>query len=99
MQITTSIDEKLTTLSISGRIDTNTSSTLEAEITKALQSSRDLVLDFADVDHVSSAGFRVLLIGQKMSVSKQSSMKIINVSDYVRALFDMVGLLKVLIIE
>lgn len=52
-------------LAVEGRIDTNTSPELQSEILKAFQIAKTVILDFASVHYISSAGLRTLLIGQK----------------------------------
>jgi len=99
MQITTTVGGDTTTLAVSGRIDTNTSPKLQEEITKALQASSNLTLDFADVDYISSAGLRALLIGQKTAAAKSGAMEIVHVNETVLSIFNMVGFAKILTIK
>jgi len=78
-------------LTLTGRLDTLTSTNLQTALSEALQSSGTVVLDFAGVDYVSSAGLRVLLQGQKIAQGSDRSMKIKNVSSEVMEVFDMTG--------
>lgn len=86
-------------LMIDGRIDTNTSPQLQQAILNAFQKKKDVVLDFLNVDYISSAGLRALLIGHKTATSKGGSMKISNVSDIVMNIFDVTGFATILKIE
>ena len=47
------------TLTISGRLDTNTAPQLETELKSGLEGVEHLVLDFAYLAYLSSAGLRV----------------------------------------
>lgn len=78
-------------LLVEGRVDTNTSPRLQKEILTAFQKNNHLVLDLLNVDYLSSAGLRALLIGQKTAASKGGSMRLVNVRDTVKSVLDMSG--------
>ena len=86
-------------LLIEGRIDTNTSPQLQQAILNAFQKKNDVVLDFLNVDYISSAGLRALLIGHKTATSKGGSMKLTNVSEGVMNIFDVTGFATILKID
>lgn len=92
-------DGSTVTLAVEGRIDTNTSPDLQAALLKALQSARTVVVDFASVPYISSAGLRALLIGQKTAGSKGSAMELTNVSPAVFSILESVGFSKILTIK
>ena len=50
----------------------------------------ELILDFADVNYVSSAGLRVLLSLHKLMMAK-GGMKLINVNEEVCDVFEVTG--------
>lgn len=89
--------EKLT-LAISGRLDTNSSPRLEAELRQSVGCVTELVFDFSEVEYISSAGLRVLLAAQKV-MNRQGSMKLIGVSDEVMEVFEITGFADILTIE
>ena len=84
------------TLAIEGRVDTSTSPALQADILSAFQGAKNLTLDFAKVPYISSAGLRVLLIGQKTATSKGGIMELINVNEMVLSILDTVGFTDIL---
>ena len=86
-------------IKIDGRVDTTTSPQLQNAILQAFQKGSKLVLDFSDVEYVSSAGLRALLIGQKTANSKGGSMTLVNVVDAVLQVFKMSGFSGILHIE
>lgn len=86
------------TIVISGRVDTTTAPELENEIKSSYEGITELVLDFAEVKYISSAGLRVLLSAQKV-MAKQGSMKLINVSSDIMEIFEVTGFSDILTIE
>ena len=78
MNISTIKDNGKTILKLEGRLDTITAPALENAINEEGAELENLVLDFAGVDYISSAGLRVLLAAQK-KMSVQGSMVLINV--------------------
>ena len=64
------------TVMLSGRLDTTTAPELDVFAEKELADTQELVLDFADLEYISSAGLRVLLKLQKV-MNKKGSMKLI----------------------
>lgn len=88
----------LTTLKISGRLDTITAPELEAAVNGCIADTRELVLDFSELDYISSAGLRVLLKAQK-SMMQKGSMKIMNASKSIMEVFDITGFSDILTIE
>lgn len=80
-------------------MDTNTSPQLQEMLLKAFQKGSRVILDFEQVEYVSSAGLRALLIGQKTAGSKKGSMKLIHVQEAVQEVLDLSGFSAILTIE
>ena len=99
MEIEKSQSGNKTTLSLKGRIDTVTSPKLQDALAEVLSLTGDVVLDFAGVDYVSSAGLRVLLFGQKKSQASGKTMILKNVSSEVMEVFEITGFSGMLTIE
>lgn len=97
MTINKTQDASILTIAIEGRIDTTTAPELEKEI-DAIADITELVLDFAGVDYISSAGLRVILKAQKL-MNQLGKMKLVNVKDDVMDVFDITGFLDILTIE
>lgn len=81
-----------------GRIDTATSNEAEEILIPAIDGIDDLVLDFEDIQYISSAGLRVLLLVYK-KMSAQGEMKLINVNDMVKEVLDITGFLDIMNVE
>lgn len=86
-------------LLVEGRIDVTTSPKLQTQILNCFQKKNELVIDFLNVEYISSAGLRALLIGQKTALSKKGSMKLVNVNETVMHVLKMSGFQTILNIE
>lgn len=86
------------TIILSGRLDTTTAPELDAFAEKALADTQELVLDFGELEYISSAGLRVLLKMQKL-MNKKGSMKLIHVGEVVKEVFEITGFMDILTIE
>ena len=91
MEITKTQNERTALLSLAGRLDTNTSPRLRETFLEIFDNSDIIEIDFSGVDYVSSAGLRVLLMGQKNSNSRGKTMELKNVSQKVIEIFKITG--------
>lgn len=83
---------------VTGRIDTSTVVEAEKQLKNGIETVTELVLDFKELDYISSAGLRLLLSLQKL-MNKQGSMKVVNVNDAVMEIFEVTGFSEILTIE
>lgn len=90
MDLKRTTDNTTMTVAVSGRIDTSTAPEFEQGVKPYLDGVNDLVLDFAEVNYVSSAGLRVLLSLHKIMM-KKGSMKLVNVNEEVCDVFEVTG--------
>ncbi|MDR2590264.1 MAG: STAS domain-containing protein [Oscillospiraceae bacterium] len=88
--------ENKVVLVLEGRLDSITAPTLQQAIAEPISAAQNVDLDFMDLKYVSSAGLRVLLIGEKSAKNKDVKMRIINVSDGIMEVFKLTGFSKVL---
>ena len=86
------------TVTITGRLDTTTAPQLEAEFKQNIDGIEKLVLDFASLEYLSSAGLRVLLAAQKV-MNKQGEMIVKNVNETINEIFEVTGFIDILTIE
>ena len=86
------------TIAITGRLDTTTAPQLEAEFKQNIASVEKLMLDFAALEYLSSAGLRVLLAAQKV-MNKQGEMIVKNVNETINEIFEVTGFVDILTIE
>ncbi len=86
------------TINLIGRFDTTTAPQLEAELKQNISGVEKLVLNFAALEYLSSAGLRVLLAAQKV-MNKQGEMIIRNVNETIAEIFEVTGFSDILTIE
>ena len=87
------------TINVKGRIDTITAPDFENEINEELEKFNSLIIDFSDLEYISSAGLRVLIATQKKLKPENIPMTIKNVNDTISEIFRMSGFDKILKIE
>ena len=85
-----------TVVALGGRLDTATAPELENQLKELFPTTSDLVLDFAALDYISSAGLRVLLVAQKQMNKTGGKMTLINVNDVVQEVLEMTGFVDIL---
>ncbi len=100
MEIKQTKQDNTVTLALVGRLDTVTSSKLGEELAQLFQAGPvELVFDLAELDYISSAGLRVLLIAQKQCNAKATSMLITKANDSVREVFEITGFSNILTVQ
>ena len=98
MTIQKTVNENVLTVALSGRLDTTTAPQLESELKASMEGVQTLVLDFAELTYLSSAGLRVLLAAQKI-MNKQGSMRVKNVNETIQEIFEVTGFCDILPVE
>ncbi|MCQ2977369.1 MAG: STAS domain-containing protein [archaeon] len=99
MNIEKDFKEKELTILINGRIDTYTAPDLEVAINEELGNFNLLILDFTDLEYISSAGLRVLVATQKKAKKEDFTFTIKNVNATVNEILRMSKFDKILNIE
>lgn len=85
-------------MSLSGRMDTTTAPQFETELRDSINGVTKLILNFENLEYISSAGLRVILSAQKI-MNKQGEMVIRNVNEVIAEVFEITGFLDILTIE
>lgn len=99
LQISKEVAGDLLTVYLSGDLNIKTSPYLEEELKKSIDGVKKLVLDFAGVEYISSAGLRVLLAMEKAMRRQQGSMTLLHVNPAVKEIIRLAGFLQVMHIE
>ena len=86
------------TLKVVGRLDTTTAPALETAVSETIGACDQLVLDFAGLEYISSAGLRVILKAQKAMAAK-GGMKLLHVNETIMEIFEITGFSDILDIE
>lgn len=99
MNIKKNYNGKELTIEVGDRIDTVTAPDFENEIMDEIGKFDSLIIDFTDLEYISSAGLRVLIATQKKLKPENIPMVIKNVNDTINEIFKMSGFDKILKIE
>ncbi|MEE0938982.1 STAS domain-containing protein [Methanobrevibacter sp.] len=99
MNIKKNYNGKELTIEVGDRIDTVTAPDFENEIMDEMGKFDSLIIDFTDLEYISSAGLRVLIATQKKLKPENIPMVIKNVNDTINEIFKMSGFDKILKIE
>lgn len=98
MKITEAKNGTVLTVCVEGRLDTTTAPELDEKLKNGLQGVTELILDFSELEYISSAGLRVLLSAQK-KMNEQGSMKVRNINEIIGEIFEVTGFSDILTIE
>jgi anti-anti-sigma factor len=99
MTITQNQSEEKLVMALEGRLDTITAPLLQEQLIPGFDRAKHIQLDFRQLAYVSSAGLRVLLVGEKTAKARGGKLTLVNVSAEINELFDMTGLSEVLTID
>lgn len=95
MNITKKSDGTALTVLVEGRLDAKTSSDFFDDMKNSIDNVTELILDFDNLDYISSAGLRSILSLLKIMNTK-GDMKIINVSEKVMSVFEVTSFTDIL---
>ena len=98
MKIVKELNDKQLTIKPVGEINSVTAPELEEVIKNDLNGVKVLIFDFSELEYLSSAGLRVLLVAQKL-MNKKGPMSLRNVNSNVMEILDITGFSNVLDIE
>ena len=77
---------------LNGRLDSNTSPGLEERIFEAIEGgSYKMIIDFEDLDYISSAGLRVLNKAIKRLKHSEGMLILCSMQDYIKEVFEIAG--------
>ena len=92
MNISESKQGNVTILKAQGKLDATSSPELDKRLTSLVESgTRQIALDLAGLDYVSSAGLRVFLSAAKRLKQAQGKLALANLSAQVQQIFDIAG--------
>ena len=79
------------TVAVTGSIDTVTAPQLDSLLQENWEGVTELIMDFAEVDYISSAGLRVILMANQQMEECDGSMTVRNINEDIREIFEMTG--------
>lgn len=98
MKIEKLLEDGKLCLTVEGRLDSTTAPELEKEIEDSIEGVEDLTFDFNNLEYISSAGLRVLLVAQKI-MKNQGEMRVTGLNEEVKEIFDVTGFSDILTVE
>ena len=98
MTLNKTLDGTTLTIEVCGRLDTTSSTQLENEIQSSVGDIDKLVLDFGNLEYISSAGLRVLMKSQKL-MGRTRKFVLVHVSETIKEVFELTGFMDFLTIE
>lgn len=97
MEVSEKRQDGVVVLSLKGRLDSNTSWDFEKTLLEMLQGGETrFVLDFSELDYISSAGLRVLLKAVKELKRTDGRLCVCALKEYIREIFSLSGFLSFL---
>jgi len=92
MEITATKERDISIFHIKGRLDSNSSEGFEQTVFGAIENGANQVLiDFSDLDYISSAGLRVILKATKGLKNASGKLVLCSLQDYVKEVFEISG--------
>ena len=91
MNMTISSHDGAYTVSVSGWLDTEAAPSLKEELEKITE-AKEIVLDFRDLEYISSSGLRAVVQGYKNAKEMGAAFSILHVSDDVMEEFNLTNL-------
>ena len=99
MDLIKTYNEKELTIEVGNKIDTTTAPDFENGIMDEMGKFDSLILDFRNLEYISSAGLRVLVLVQKKLQPQEIPFTIINVNDAINEILSISGFDKILNIK
>lgn len=80
------------------RVDSATAKAFEAKVLQVVNSGvAKIIMDFSEMDYISSAGLRVVLVGAKMTRAPRKFV-LCSMKPHIREVFDVSGFARILTI-
>ena len=99
MKVTKEMNDNILKVRLVGRLDTNTAPALDNDLKDDLEVAERLELDLRELDYISSAGLRTILVFHKKMNAKKGTLVVQHPKDEVMEVFDMTGFSSFLNIE
>ena len=78
-------------IAVNGSIDSNTAPEIQQKVLDASAESKNVIIDLSEVDFVSSAGLRVILMIYRQIKSKDGKVVLVGVSEEIRDVMTVTG--------
>ncbi len=91
MEISTRTSNDIHIVGIAGNLDSTTSPEAQKKLDAVVAGTRKVVLDFSELDYISSAGLRVLLGAAKQLRASGGTLRMFGLNQSVREVFEISG--------
>ena len=92
MEIVESKQNDVSIFKLTGRLDSNTSPGLEQKLATAMENgAKNMILDFENLDYISSAGLRIILKTTKDLKRADGRIILCSMQNYVKEVFEIAG--------
>ncbi|MBR1507531.1 MAG: STAS domain-containing protein [Eubacterium sp.] len=98
LEVKKEINDKVMDLYIVGSVETTTAPILEKEVKESINDVDEVVLHLDELEYISSAGLRVLLMAKK-GLGSRGDVVVRNANDSIMEIFEVTGFISVFRIE
>ena len=86
-------------IELTGRLDTITSTELSDAVANETITENLIIIDFKNLEYISSAGLRVLLALKKQFNEENKEFEIHNLNDVIKEVFTVTGFINILTVK
>ena len=97
MNATSSIIDGITVITAEGSIDSKTASAFESTAIAAIQGQSEVIIDLTNVEFLSSAGLRVLLVAYRQIKARSGKVVLVGTSEEIQEVMSDTGFLGFLV--
>ena len=94
MNVTVTKKGNVNIVALKGSIDSKTAPTIREDLLASLASAKDIVINMTEVDYLSSAGLRLLLLAYRDIAAKNGKVLLVGVSEEVQGVMSNTGFIK-----
>jgi anti-sigma B factor antagonist len=91
MQVKEFVDNGVTIVEVSGRLDSSTAPAIVDRLQSIVTAQPTVIIDLASLDYISSAGLRVLLMAAKQAEATHHAFVLAGLLPSVKHVFDLTG--------
>lgn len=93
MKATSSTEDGITVITAEGNIDSKTATEFERTVMPAIQGQSQVVIDLTNVEFMSSAGLRILLVVYRQVKAKSGKVVLVGTSEDIKEVMSDTGFL------
>lgn len=83
-------------VSISGRVDSATAGAMDTELEKLISANKQVVLDFKNIEFLSSAGVRALVKAMKTARKSGHQVRLAAIPDHIAEVMKTLGMMEIM---